>query len=412
VTETVNNDSQITQRIVTKAKGVFPLPAAVVQLSQMAQNPNIDMSEMVRVISQDPALTGQILRVANSSFYGLSQMIGTVSEAVVILGLQTVRNLALGVSVFDIRNRIKKKLPLDQEDFWRHSLAVASAARLLAPRLGVRDSEEAFVAGLLHDIGKIFLMEELPELYAKVLEGVEKGTASLYALENEYFKTNHAEVGGALCREWKIPPILCAAVSHHHQPIESEAISSQEERILLCVQVADNLVNLSQIGFGGNPHVDGAFLRGLEKDGVFPEYLRRVLLVLPEEVHKAEIFFDLQPNVATNHALYPSSNKIGLLVGDSKELEILRMILLNRGFRVLLKEEIELENSAIGAAVVDVSAGEPLVDSFQKQGIVLMDFAKWKSDQTTSLGANCLNARKLCDWLDKGTRQLNRRKSS
>jgi putative nucleotidyltransferase with HDIG domain len=291
-------------------------------------------------------------------------------------------------------------------------LAVASASRLLAPRLGVRDSEEAFVAGLLHDIGKIFLMDELPELYAKVLEGVEKGTASLYALENEYFKTNHAEIGGLLCQEWKIPPLLCSAVARHHQPIEDKAINSQEDRILFCTQVADNLVNLAQIGFGGNPHVDGTFLRGLEKDGVFPEYLRRVLLVLPEEVHKAEIFFDLHPSAGTNHSLDPSSNKIGLLVEDPKELEILRMILLNRGFRVLLKGEIESENALIGAVVFDASAGTPLIESFQKQGIILMDFGKWKSEQTASPTASCLNVRKLYDWLDKGTRKLNRRKNS
>jgi putative nucleotidyltransferase with HDIG domain len=170
-----------------------------------------------KAISQDPSFTVRLLRVANSSLYGFSSTIDTVAKAATIIGTSQIRSLALSMSVA----RSFAGLPNDlvsMDNFWRHSLLCALAARHLAKEARRCDPDALFTAGLLHDIGELVIFNRLPEQARQALELVLDSQDEIQVHEAEYqvLGFDHAEVGGELAREWKLPPLLEECIAHHH----------------------------------------------------------------------------------------------------------------------------------------------------------------------------------------------------
>jgi diguanylate cyclase (GGDEF)-like protein len=195
------------------------LPTIAVQVLDLAQRPDADIAEMARIISRDPALSSKILKTVNSSFYGRSQNVSTISHALVILGLQSVKTLVLGFSL--VKNLTKNKAKgFKHIVYWKRSIYAATAARSLAAKVGVVQTEEAFLSALLMDIGMLVLdlvlEDQYGDLHAKAATHEE-----LCAVEQEALGMTHAEVGGMLASQWKLPPLLTTPITHHHRPSET-----------------------------------------------------------------------------------------------------------------------------------------------------------------------------------------------
>lgn len=226
-----------------------PLPAAVQQLLTLVREPEVDFQQIVKVIESDQTLTVRTLRAANSAFYGASRQIQTVRQATVLLGREAIVNLALSISVMNIESSLNGAWARHAEAFWRHSIATGTAARALAHAQRTCDPGEAFVAGLVHDIGKLVLLMHHGELYADVLQQAQGQPHHTY--EKEHLGIHHAAVGEALCIHWNLPDEITEAVAAHHDP------SRQAPGTLAgMVGYANDLVKMARIGGSGNRYVE------------------------------------------------------------------------------------------------------------------------------------------------------------
>lgn len=220
-----------------KASPQLPsLPAIALKALELARKDNVDISEIADLISNDPALSSKILKTVNSSFYGLPKQVSTISHALVILGLQAVKTLALG---FSLLGNLRGPSPgnFDYIAFWKRSIYSAVAGRTLARKLNVLQQEEAFLAGLLADIGTLVMHRvmgsEFDMLLAQDLED-----ETMLQVCRQKFDLDHTDVAGMLAEHWKLPPVLAAPVRHHHNPQGGQLVDPQLKPLVEVVYVA------------------------------------------------------------------------------------------------------------------------------------------------------------------------------
>lgn len=192
------------------------LPAIAVQVLELTQKEEVDLSQIAKTITQDPALAGKILKTVNSSFYGRAHAVGTVSHALVILGLQAVKTLVLGFSLVTSLSKDRKQ-GFDHMRYWRRSIYAATAARVISAKVGCVQQEEAFLSTLLADVGVLVLNNVLGEEYDAVYKSTDSH-CQLVLQEAAALGATHAEVGGYLVEGWKLPPVLVAPIRCHHDP--------------------------------------------------------------------------------------------------------------------------------------------------------------------------------------------------
>ena len=192
------------------------LPAIAVQVLELAQKSEVDLNEIAKTITQDPALAGKILKTVNSSFYGRSHAVSTVSHALVILGLQSVKTLVLGFSLVGNLSKERSKA-FDHMKYWRRSIFAATASRVICQKINFVQQEEAFLATLLADIGVLVLEKVYGEEYHTIIAST-KSHADLPTAELGKIGTTHAEVGSMLANSWKLPPLLVTPINSHHAP--------------------------------------------------------------------------------------------------------------------------------------------------------------------------------------------------
>lgn len=219
------------------------LPTIAVQLLELAQKEEVDIAEIARIISKDPALSGKILRTVNSSFYGRAQAVSTISQALVILGLQSVKTLVLGFSLVSNLAKSKSK-GFKHIDYWRHSMFAATAARSIANKLGVVQQEEAFLIGLLSDIGMLVLDQVLADEYGDLI-GEVKSHNDVAGVEERELKMTHAEISGILAEQWKLPPLLSTPIARHHSShlVTDPQLKKLSEIVQLAARCADIFVD-------------------------------------------------------------------------------------------------------------------------------------------------------------------------
>ncbi|HWE03248.1 MAG TPA: HDOD domain-containing protein [Tepidisphaeraceae bacterium] len=219
------------------------LPAIAIQVLELAQKADVDIAEIARTISKDPALSTKILRTVNSSFYARSQHVSTISHALVILGLQSVKTLVLGFSLVSNLMGGKEK-GFKHVDYWRRSIYSATAARTIGSKANLVQQEEAFLAALLKDIGMLVLDQVLGAEYGDVHNRA-KTHCELSALEIQSLGSDHAEVGGYLAGSWKLPPVLTIPITYHHHPqnIPDQALRKLVDVVFLASRCADIFVD-------------------------------------------------------------------------------------------------------------------------------------------------------------------------
>jgi len=205
-----------------KASPQLPsLPAVALQALEMARQENANITEIADLISNDPALSSKILRTVNSSFYGLPKQVGTISHALVILGMQAVKTLALG---FSLLTNLKGEAgdTFDHMTYWKRSIYSGVAGRLLARRLNVVQQEEVFLACLLADVGILVMHRVLGARYDDLFRCAQGDQERLLELCRKEFDLDHAVVSGMLAEHWQLPPILAHPIAQHHKPQEDD----------------------------------------------------------------------------------------------------------------------------------------------------------------------------------------------
>lgn len=208
-------------QIVSKVDELPSLPHIVVRVMELTEDPDSTAFDINEVINQDQNMTAQVLRMANSVYYGYSRRIATVTDAIVLIGFNAVRSIVLAASVSKILKKELNGYVMGEGELWRHSQGAAVFARLLAKKTKFRSVELAYTATLLHDIGKLVLNSYLSESYQEVLKIVNEEKLPFNEVEDNMFGFNHATVGGKVAEKWNLPKDLVEAISFHHHPEEA-----------------------------------------------------------------------------------------------------------------------------------------------------------------------------------------------
>ncbi|MCL2340956.1 MAG: HDOD domain-containing protein [Proteobacteria bacterium] len=265
------------------------LSTTVGKVLEICSRTDTSPNDLNKVIALDPVLTGQVLKLINSAYYSLVNKVTSLTRAIVMLGLNTVKNLALSTAVIRCIGQINKSKALPNKHFWEHSIGVGVMAKLLAAERGLplAEREEYFVAGLLHDLGKIPFGDE----YIGVLIRAKQEQTPLIRLEKQYLEIDHEEVGAMIASTWKLNPVITDAVCHHHAP---EQAAPEHQGLVATVALADFYICLFDIGYAGNRFPDGEQLPTLlELCGLEWSSVVKLSEIVDEEIRKAEIFLQV-----------------------------------------------------------------------------------------------------------------------
>jgi putative nucleotidyltransferase with HDIG domain len=271
----------------------FKLPAAptiVLKLNQVIADPQASADDVAQIVGASPSLTALILRIVNSAAFGLPTRVDRISRAVALLGTREISALAMGVSVMKAFMDIPRDL-IDMEAFLRHSLACATISRYLAALSNSNQTEQLFIAGLLHDIGKLILLKYFPQeikaLFQITWDNNYKGP--FYAVEKAAIGRTHAQLAGQLLEKWKFPAPLQHMVRHHHTPSKSQCPC---ETVL--VQMADLIVNAVGLGSSGERVIPGFDTAAWEQTGIARANLKIAIQQAEQQLRAMEALFSAE----------------------------------------------------------------------------------------------------------------------
>jgi putative nucleotidyltransferase with HDIG domain len=263
------------------------LPAVAMEVNKMLLDEGITISELGDTIEKDQAMVSKILKLVNSSFFGLRGKISTISHAIVVLGFNTIRNAVVSISIID-SFYVKEGLDgFDIAGFWKHSVAVAVISKHLAETTGIHSANDCFVGGLLHDMGKIVLLRHFKDLFQKVWLTVKGTNLSFHEAEKKQIQFDHAQIGGYLARKWQLPLPLVDAIQYHHDVRPN----INDQPLLLIIHTADTIANTNATNAADNLeapciHPNALKAMGLQLD-TLSEWYPDVLL----EIESACKFF-------------------------------------------------------------------------------------------------------------------------
>jgi HD-like signal output (HDOD) protein len=244
------NREQAVAAAIREISHIATLPEITLKIIQLVEDPNSTAQDLNKVISHDPALCSRILKVVNSAFYGLPGQIASINRAIVLLGLNAVKNISIAASLSKLFRGGALTPDFSAKDLWTHSIATAAASKMIADNLKIGLSDEAFLAGLIHDIGIIVEIQydrhKLIEVLNRLAPQGGVPTADMLEAEVAVFGANHQDFGQGLCEKWKFPRSFAHVTGFHHRPME---LPHEARTLTSIVYVADRLA--ADIGGGG-----------------------------------------------------------------------------------------------------------------------------------------------------------------
>lgn len=280
------------RKIVNYINQMPSLSTTVAKILEICNDPNTSPADLNKVISLDPVLMAKIMKLINSAYYGMSQEVTSLARAIIMLGINTVKNLALSTAVL---TRLKDKnqfSAIDMDGFWKHSLGVAVVAKHIAKMRNVDPNmiEEFFIAGLLHDIGKIPLNSIFSERYLMAMTMSDRTNSPLYMTEKRTMPIDHTRSGMLILKTWNVGESIIDSTVHHHEP---EKYEGKHKELVNTVAIADFFINFLEVGFAGNrypvkPHEDIAKELGISFD-----ILDEIEEIVTSEIDKATVFLNI-----------------------------------------------------------------------------------------------------------------------
>jgi putative nucleotidyltransferase with HDIG domain len=267
---------------VGRLKSLPTLPRLLEGVVEALEDPEVDFENVAELIEVDQSLTSQILRLANSAFYGAQGTIAGVTQALVMLGAAVTRSLVISTSVLDIRQ-------VEVQGFWEHSIGSAVAAGAISKLTGLGNPEEVTAAGLLHDIGKVVLYKELPDAFGYILYRAQTENQRFRDVERDVLGLDHGEIAAWLVEKWNFPTCLAEPIMYHHTP----ALAHRAREATAIVHVANTLVRGLGYGSGGDARIPPIEPRAWARLKLTPAVLDRILAT-----------FDADLDHALNYALF------------------------------------------------------------------------------------------------------------
>ena len=271
-------DTQKLEQMLSEVGELPAMPDVVSEVLRATDDPSTVIEDVCEILQRDPVLAARILRISNSPYYGMRQHVGTLKLALVILGIREVRNTVLGVSVIDSLGNEQTDAILSKA-FWDHAVIVAGLARKIGALLEISARDEAFVSGLLHDVGKMVLARQLTKQYSKVYRDSGGSELELCEAEQAAFGFTHAEAAACLTMRWNLPQTLTDAICMHHYTEEQALHRARDPQLAAVVRLADRT---ARCDFSGDSTDDLSTPGDLEAWGLLEDVKRP----LPEGVRK------------------------------------------------------------------------------------------------------------------------------
>ncbi len=242
----------IQRRVLKRVNDIPSLPQFVIETLNKLEDPKSSATDVAGKLFQDEGLVVRILRLANSAYYGVSRKITGISEAIAFLGFKTVKSIVLAASVYKFMDGAFNGYALDRGALWKHSLSVSLCGRYIAKKFGGVDEEEAYIAGMMHDLGKIILNDYVRFGYSIIVRLVEEDKIPFLDAEKQVLGFNHAQVGGLIIEQWNLPESYIYTTTYHHDPWNLPADAANYSRLVDVVHVANSMCLMLGAGIGGD----------------------------------------------------------------------------------------------------------------------------------------------------------------
>lgn len=282
-------DSARLRAIIESITDLPTLPVVVAKITSQIANPSTNAADIGKLIEQDQVLTGKVLRLVNSAYYGFPKQIKSIQHAVVILGFNKIKTIIITASVFGTFKGSKSG-NLDLKRFWQHSLATAIGSKTIAETIGLAHiAEDAFIGGLLHDIGKVVMDQYQPNIYTPIVKYANDKGILLHDAEQEVMGLTHANVGEWMMEKWRLPSAIVHMVANHHLPNNTGEL----RELVTSIHMGDILARALGIGNGGDnriPEIDSTVAANHHMDSAFFD---TIVARCIHEIVKAEEFFRL-----------------------------------------------------------------------------------------------------------------------
>jgi HD-like signal output (HDOD) protein len=276
------------QQALAKVTEIGSLPEVTARIVHVIEDPNAGTKAVQDAVQHDPALATKILKLVNSAFYGLPAQVASLERAIVMLGLSAVRNLALAASLSRLFKEGQISSQFGTADLWQHSVAVGVCAKMLAQAGRALPGDEAFVAGLVHDIGLIVAHQLFRAQVKDVAERCFSEPQNYCAAEEAAIGADHQALGGALAAKWRFPPGLCHAITYHHDP---SSLQPELQKVAALIYVADTLCCRGRHGFWLTAQIQELSDWMLDLTGVRAADLENVAGELPARLAEAQQIF-------------------------------------------------------------------------------------------------------------------------
>ena len=271
-----------------KVKDLPTISSVANEINIADKNDSLTAQSLGTIISRDPALTATVLKLANSAYYGMAREITTLERAVTILGFDTIKNLALSISVFHVFKSREGQL-LDLKDLWYHSLGTGLAAKHLAlhsPALTYDKTlpEQAFICGILHDIGKIAFAQNLPAEMAEILKQTQRGSFSQHEIEKNILGFNHQKAGQAMAELWNFPEDYQTVIRMHHAPATVTINDNPKiAALVMAVYLGNKIAKALHLGESTDPHMAKVTPEDLRNLGINKQTLPEIVQEIKTE---------------------------------------------------------------------------------------------------------------------------------
>lgn len=275
-TATAPNPAELTKHAIAKLTAIATLPEVTGKILATVEDPKSSAAQLHKIVSNDPALIARILKVVNSAFYGLPGQIASVERAIVLLGLNAVKNIAVAAGLGQMFRGVKLCEGYSARDLWSHCVAVAVVARELAKRGKLPIAEEVFLCGMIHDLGILVSLQTWPEQLRAVCEKAKTSEQSFVEIETEIIGVDHQQLGRAIAERWQFPESCQMVAGHHHNP---ELATDATRTLVTVIHIADTLCCQEKQGFpltaarqqtaeeaGERIGLDAALIEGVRRD--------------------------------------------------------------------------------------------------------------------------------------------------